>query len=119
MMFRILVIAIALMTAQLSCGSEGTQKGMLVGGPCTYDKIAGTCTATEAASDGKMHFTFTGTINGQNVELKDNNSSGGMAIGEKVDCMLEFITSGTCTPCIISIGECGKEAWDAFRSYKQ
>ncbi len=118
-MLRMIIVIIAFMLPSISCGSNAAQKGTLVGGPCTYEKIGGVCTATETDSEGKVHFTFAGMVGGQNVELKDNKASGKMTAGEKVSCTIDFITSGTCTPCLFSIGECGKEAWDAFRSYKK
>lgn len=89
---------------------------MLVGGPCTYDDSPGVCTATGVNTEGKTLFTFEGTVSGERVSLADNEANEAMTVGTTTDCSLRFITSGTCTPCLFSIGSCGKEAWDAFRA---
>jgi hypothetical protein len=88
----------------------------LVGGPCTYDEYPGTCTVTGADAEGNSLFTFEGSVNGERVGLADNAANEPKATGTTSDCTLKFITTGTCTPCLLSIGSCGKEAWDAFRN---
>lgn len=88
-----------------------------VGGPCTYDDFPGTCTATGSNAQGKTLFTFEGAVNGARVSLTDNEANEAMTAGATTDCSLQFITSGTCTPCLFTIGSCGREAWDAFRSF--
>lgn len=88
-------------------------------GGCTYAQIEGTCTVS---APGMM--VFTGTINGAAVTLPDNSLSrpAGVYVDAKVGatgpCTIEFETEGTCTPCMFSIGDCGKPAWDAFGGYK-
>lgn len=99
------------------CGSSNDNY-KLVGGPCTYDDFAGGCTMIEKSENGKTLFTFNGTINSQEVELKGNKSTDSFPAGQQIPCSIKFIKTGACTPCLFSIGECGKEAWDAFRSYK-
>lgn len=76
------------------------------GGPCSYDEVDGTCTGD---SDGT--FTFSGTEDGQAVSYAGNTASDPLDEGESVDCTLSRITSGTCTPCILDLGECGSEAF--------
>ena len=77
----------------------------MAGGPCEYDDYLGKCTVEEDLS-----VTFTGNIQGEDVYLVGNTASGYSA-GDSVDCTISYITEGTCTPCILSIGECGSEAF--------
>ena len=87
----------------------------LVGGNCTYDQYSGKCTATSIDDQGKTRFTFKGTVKGQKLVLHDNIASKAFAVGTEVRCSLEFEKTGTCTPCLLSIGECGREGFDALR----
>ena len=87
----------------------------LVGGPCDYREYAGTCTVTGQNEDGKAMFAFEGEVEGDRVLLEGNTSDEELAQGSQVDCLLMFIREGTCTPCLFSIGSCGKEAWDLYR----
>ena len=92
-----------------------------VGGACTYTKIEGRCALTELGDNPVM--TFTGTVDGKAVELpgnavRDASAFQPFGLGTNVTCTLEFETQGTCTPCMFSVGECGKAAWDAFRAHK-
>jgi len=85
-----------------------------IGGPCEYDDYPGTCTMTDDST-----VTYTGTIEGTDVSLAGNTYSPqgdeeAPESGEAVDCTLSYITAGTCTPCILSVGECGEEAFDYF-----
>ena len=75
------------------------------GGPCEYDDFLGKCTVEDDLS-----VTFTGNIQGEDVYLV-GNSAAGYSAGDSVDCTISYITQGTCTPCILSIGECGSEAF--------
>ena len=77
----------------------------VIGGPCEYDDYIGKCTVEDDLS-----VTFTGNIQGEDVYLVGNSASGYSA-GDSVDCTISYITAGTCTPCILSIGECGSEAF--------
>ena len=77
----------------------------VVGGPCEYDDFIGKCTVEDDLS-----VTFTGNIQGEDVYLVGNTASGYSA-GDSVDCTISYITEGTCTPCLLSIGECGSEAF--------
>ena len=58
------------------------------------------------------------SIDGDAVTLAENTASSGGAVGTQVDCTLQFITLGSCTPCVISIdsttGSCGTAAWEAY-----
>jgi len=87
----------------------------LVGGPCSYDEYPGTCVVTGKDDDGKAVYTFEGDVEGERVTLAGNKSDEELAQGSQVDCMLMFIREGTCTPCLFSIGSCGKAAWDFYR----
>jgi hypothetical protein len=86
----------------------------LIGGPCSYREYPGTCTVT-GQDEGKAVYTFEGDVEGRQVKLGGNKSDEEMAPGSQVDCMLMFIREGTCTPCLLSLGSCGKEAWDLYR----
>lgn len=88
----------------------------LVGGPCDYSEYAGTCTVTGKGEEGKAIYTFEGEVEGEQVSLAGNASDEELAQGSQVDCMLMFIREGTCTPCLLSIGSCGKQAWDLYRN---
>lgn len=94
--------------------TERPAKPPVVGGPCAYDDQAGTCTV-----DANKTFTFKGNIGGTAVILKGNELFGteSTAAGTSVPCSIRFITKGTCTPCGFSIGSCGEEAWNAFRTH--
>lgn len=85
-----------------------------VGSTCEYSEYPGTCTVTSVDPDGTVHFTYEGAIDGEAVTLAENTAISGGAVGTQVDCTLQFITQGTCTPCVISIGSCGTEAWEAY-----
>ena len=79
------------------------------GGSCEYNDYLGKCTVEDDLS-----VTFTGNIQGEDVYLVGNTASGYSA-GDSVDCTISYITAGTCTPCILSIGECGSEAFCLYR----
>jgi hypothetical protein len=87
----------------------------LVGGPCEYHEYPGTCAVTGRSEDGKAIFTYEGEVEGEQVSLEGNTSDEELAQGSRVDCMLMFIREGTCTPCLLSLGSCGKQAWDLYR----
>ena len=75
------------------------------GGPCEYDDFLGKCTVEDDLS-----VTFTGNIQGEDVYLVGNTASGYSA-GDSVD-QISYITEVDLgTPCILSIGECGSEAF--------
>jgi len=93
-------------TSDTSTDTDTTEdSGNMEGGPCEYDDYLGKCTVEEDLS-----VTFTGNIQGEDVYLVGNTASGYSA-GDSVDCTISYITEGTCTPCILSIGECGSEAF--------
>jgi hypothetical protein len=91
-------------TSDTSTDTDDTADDV-VGGPCEYDDYLGKCTVEDDLS-----VTFTGNIQGEDVYLVGNTASGYSA-GDSVDCTISYITQGTCTPCILSIGECGSEAF--------
>ena len=80
------------------------------GGECFYDRYEGTC---EIVDD--LSATFTGEIDGEvvtlSVELYDDYEA-----GESIACTLSYITEGTCSPCMLDIGDCGDDAWDYLES---
>lgn len=45
-----LILTVFLLTAQLTLGK--------IGGPCTYNGLAGTCKSTSDCGSGKRHTTF-------------------------------------------------------------
>ena len=89
-----------------------------VGGPCAYDEYKGTCQATGKDKDGKVLFIYDGKVGGEKISLVDNVADEGLKPDAKMDCFLMFIKKGTCTPCLFSVGSCGKEAWDYYRNVK-
>jgi len=100
--------------------SSGTAP-QVVGGACEYSKFPGTCTVT--ATGEPATFRYEGTVAGKNVTLEGNevDRTGGTSfakvdVGASQPCTLEFITKGTCTPCLLSVGSCGQAAWDLFRA---
>ena len=93
-------------TSDTSDTSTTEDSGDIIeGGPCEYDDYLGKCTVEDDLS-----VTFTGNIQGEDVYLVGNTANGYSA-GDSVDCTISYITAGTCTPCILSIGECGSEAF--------
>ena len=84
-------------------------QGCTLGGACDYEIYEGTCTGTEDGS-----FTFEGEVQGEQVSLLANglDDPESLGLGETTDCQLELIRTGTCTPCMFDIGNCGADAWD-------
>jgi hypothetical protein len=113
-MKQVETMGLVLLLVAAASATSFARAPMLVGGPCTYDEFPGTCTAMSVDAEGKAHFTFTGTVRGKKLVLKDNKTSEPLAVGASIDCTLKFITSGTCTPCLLSIGECGREGFEAL-----
>jgi len=111
--YFIICAVLTLLTVRCMAGDKH-----LVGGPCTYESFPGTCTLTGIDENGKANFEFKGAVKGGEVHLKDNKTMLRIAMHVDRPCELKFITSGTCTPCLLSMGECGKEAWELFRSSK-
>ncbi len=111
----IMVLALVVFSA---CSSKDTTAGTRVGGPCSYESFEGSCAVTGRSGEGSVIFDFEGSVDGRSVRLTDNKSSVKPEIGAEVPCKLQFIKKGTCTPCLFSIGECGKEAWSIFRNRK-
>lgn len=105
-----LLLAVVLLSVSAAAFAQ-----TLVGGPCSYNEYPGTCTVTGKGDEGRAVYTFEGDVEGRQVALEGNTSDEEMAPGSQVDCMLMFIREGTCTPCLFSIGSCGKEAWDLYR----
>lgn len=108
---NIKIIAIAAVVAVWGFSSLSTAKEM-VGGNCTYEKFDGVC---EKEKDEAGSFRFKGVVNSATVTLAHNKLGSSEVLKDKAACALQFIKSGTCTPCVISIGECGKDAWELFR----
>lgn len=77
----------------------------VVGGSCEYNDYLGKCAVEEDLS-----VTFTGNIEGIDVNLPGNTATG-VTVGDSLECTISYITVGTCTPCILSLGECGSEAF--------
>ncbi len=111
-----------------SCGEDqgspaaqtNEEKSGLVGGPCSYESHEGNCRIDEVREGSPTLFTFTGTVSGSEVTLKENEAEADFKAGDNVACSIQFITEGTCTPCGFNIngawGSCGNEAWEFFRS---
>ena len=85
----------------------------LVGGKCSYEEFQGVC---EKEKNDTGTFLFKGVVDDKKVVLKNNKIGQSSTLKDKSECSLQFIKSGTCTPCLFSIGECGKDAWELFRN---
>ena len=92
-----------------------------VGGACDYRKSPGSCTFTTL--EPAPTFRFDGAVDGRTVRLEGNElgapqrqSIGKLEVGRTLPCTLDFITRGTCTPCLFSLGSCGRDAWELFRA---
>ena len=109
------VCFVALILCVASCsGEEGdTDWDGPLGGNCGYVDNPGTCTGTADNT-----FTFEGTINGETVVNTGNilYNPDTLAEGESIPCNFSWAVSGSCTPCLFDIGECGEEAWDQYRT---
>ena len=116
--FLVAIVGVLMLSWQIPCDA-GKKSHPFVGGPCTYDEFPGSCTATSVDGEGRTQFTFKGTVKGKKLVLKENKAAEPFAIRTRVDCTLRFITSGTCTPCLLSIGECGREGFEALGSREQ
>lgn len=84
------------------------------GGPCTYTEHPGTCTAQAGGV-----FVFSGKLDGKPIVLRKNTrfpTAPPLAAGASAPCSLKLQTTGVCTPCMFSIGNCGEEAFEAFRA---
>lgn len=107
-------------TAPVTDPAATTEPKVAVGGGCTYEKHPGTCTIAETSK-----VTFEGTLDGKAIKLEGNeldpNAQGFAKIekGAKTSCTLDFETAGTCTPCMISVAQCGPAAWELFRSRRR
>ena len=81
---------------------------------CTYKDYIGTCTYETGG-----FFTYTGIVEGTEVSFEGNPYTLGPAdnepaAGSSVECTLSYMTTGTCTPCLIDIGACGSEAFSGM-----
>ena len=76
---------------------------------CEYTAYEGTC---YGEADGT--FSFEGSVDGETITLVGNGGDSELAEGESAACALEIIQAGTgtCTPCLLDLGECGDGAWD-------
>jgi hypothetical protein len=88
----------------------------IVGGPCDYDKVPGTCKIISITQDDNVKFTFTSTsplptndlaknLNGQHSDAQYifNAQNIPLKSGDAVNCEASLITKGTCTPVIIRL----------------
>ena len=108
---RVLSIIIIMFVAASACAQTK------VGGPCSYEEFPGLCTVTRLEPDGTVRFTYEGEIDGEAAILAGNTAAGNYEEGEVIDCDMQFIKEGACTPCVVSIGSCGEEAWAAFTAW--
>ena len=89
---------ITILTLLIACDNKD-------GGPCTYNDYVGTCTREEDSS-----ITFTGEIEGETVTFTGNDGWN-IEEGASAECTISYITEGTCTPCLLDLGDCGSEAF--------
>jgi hypothetical protein len=110
-------LLILILASLLAPATVDARKKEVVGGPCAYEEFSGLCTVTGRDAAGKSIFSFVGAVRDRDVDLGGNAMMEGMSMRKgSMPCKLEFIKKGTCTPCVFSIGECGQQAWDLFRS---
>jgi|GEM_PF-2931602 len=96
-----------------NCEFAPCSNAQIIGGPCEYAKIPGTCIILAIAQDNTAKFTFTATsklptsglaknLNGEHLDtlniLDSQNLS--LNIGDKINCEASIETKGTCTPVI-------------------
>lgn len=88
----------------------------VVGGPCSYEKFDGKCEIVEVAGEGTVKFKFRPdeTMNLEDVGWTKEDDvlekvyeehisdTGNAKKGEILDCKIELIAKGTCTPTIFS-----------------
>jgi len=105
---RSMLIALSLCFAALSACADDVD-----GGPCTYKDYGGICTGTADNT-----FTFVGLVGANQRTFANNNlrEAGTLVEGESMSCELQFIETGTCTPCMFDIGFCGEAAFQAYTS---
>ena len=110
-------LLILVLVALLAPSVADAKKQEVVGGPCAYEEFGGYCTISGRDKSGRALFTYVGVVRDLDVNLEGNAMMEGMTMRKgSMPCKLEFITKGTCTPCVFSIGECGEQAWNVFRS---
>jgi hypothetical protein len=93
-----------------------TTQPQIVGGPCEYDKVPGTCKIISVTQDDNVKFTFTSTgplpesdlaknLNGQHSDTQYIFNAQNLPIksGDKISCEASLINKGTCTPVIIRL----------------
>jgi hypothetical protein len=103
-------------TTATSASASAEPRVVIAGGACAYAKQKGLCEITAGGT-----FTFKGVVDGASVTLPGNPlgpTDKSPAVGTSLPCTIEFITQGTCTPCMFSLGACGQNAWEAFRKHK-
>ena len=98
-------------TDSTASAEDTSQNSEMEGGACEYDDYPGVC---RVESDGSL--TYSGDIGGEAATLAGNSAdlpSGQTAPSEgtSLDCTISYITTGTCTPCLLDIGSCGSEAF--------
>ena len=112
-----IIIAVLLAVALLAPAATHAKKKEVVGGPCAYEEFGGFCTVSGRDKSGRSLFTYVGVVRDVDVNLEGNPMMEGMTMRKgSTPCKLLFITKGTCTPCAFSLGECGEQAWNVFRS---
>ncbi|MBU2577520.1 hypothetical protein KKA69_01675, partial [Patescibacteria group bacterium] len=102
---------------------ERIHEGIVVGGPCSYDKFKGGCKITSIINESIIKFKFTPTKpidiewakKGIAIEREvyarylgwkcEGLEKCGIKESATLDCELEVITSGTCTPLIFKFHE--------------
>jgi hypothetical protein len=102
----------------------------IVGGPCSYDKVPGTCSILSVGQDETVKFIFAATdtlpdnplatnLNGEHFDtlniLNDQNLS--IKVGDKLACEAQIETKGTCTPVIFKFTGSNDEAMNDWQTY--
>lgn len=89
---------------------------LIIGGPCSYDKFSGKCEVLENGNEETVRFKFKPEreMNLENyrwakeddilnkIYEESHTNSSSIKKGDVLNCTVEIITKGTCTPIIFS-----------------
>jgi len=99
-----------------NCEFAPCSNAQIVGGPCSYEKVLGTCKIISVTQDDNVKFTFTSTsplptndlaknLNGQHSDAQYIFNAQNLPLKSEdiINCEASLITKGTCTPVIIRL----------------
>ncbi|MFZ2188593.1 MAG: hypothetical protein WAV73_03485 [Candidatus Moraniibacteriota bacterium] len=99
-----------------NCEFAPCSNAQIVGRPCSYDKVPGTCKIISVTQDDNVKFTFTAidplptsdlakNLNGDHTDAQYifNDQNLPLKSGDTINCEASLINKGTCTPVIIRL----------------